>query len=171
MTEPRVVVRQEARKRKLAQPWGDGAAFRVAGWVGLVFVMAALGDFALAFYPLGLGSPEWEVGTIASVVQGFPLLSLGLVGLWICGGGLGDRRLLVTVGVVFLAIAAVLLVMMVLMLTDVPIALQATREDEAARFGILKLLAKTVYLALVFGALYVVAGVLALRQARGGTAR
>lgn len=171
MSEPRVVVRNEKRKGRPVQPWDVGATFRVAGWVGLVFVLVSLGDSALAFYPLGFGSPEWEVATIASVVQGFPLLSLGLVGIWICGGGLGDRRLLVVVGAAFLAITAVLLAMMVLMLTDVPIALRATREAEAARLGILKLLMKTVYLGVVFGVLYVVAGVRALRQARGGTAK
>jgi len=169
MSEPRVVVRKDESKRSPVRPWGEGATFRVAGWVGFVFVLAALGDFALAFYPLGLGSPEWEVATIASVLQGFPLLSLGLVGLWMCGGGLGDRRLLVTVGIGFLAIAVAVLLALVLLLTDVPIALKATQGAEAARIGILKLVVRTLSLGVLFGSLYAVAGVQALKQARGGS--
>jgi len=54
------------------------------------------------------------------------------------------------------------------LLTDVPIAIRATQSGDAARLGILKLVAKTLYLGALFGLAYVAAGVLALRRARRG---
>jgi hypothetical protein len=171
MTEPRVVVRKEERGAKRVRPWDEGVVYRVVGWVGLVFVLVTLGDLALAFYPLGFGSPEWEVATVASVVQGFPLLTLGLVGVWVCAGGLGSRRLLVVAGAAFLVVAVALLLAMLLFLTNVPVALRGTETSEPARLGVLKLMAKTAYLAAVFGVSYVVAGILAVRRALGGSSQ
>jgi hypothetical protein len=131
--------------------------------------LAALTDYALAFYPLGFGSAEWEMGTISSVVQGLPLFSIGLVGVWVGAGGLGRRWMLWIVGLVFLAASAGVLGSLVVFLTDVPIAIRATQG--AARLGIQKLIAKTLILGLLFGASYVVMGVLALKQARRRSSR
>jgi len=169
MSEPRVVMRQEKRKRKPLPPWGNDLTYRVAGWVGLAFALVSLGDMALALYPLGFGSPEWEVATIGSMVQGLPLVSLGLIGIWVSGGGLGSRRVLATAGVACLVAAFALLSAIALLLTDVPIALRGTQNSAPARLGVVKLVLKTVYLAVIFGILYAVAGVLALRRALGSS--
>jgi uncharacterized membrane protein len=170
MSEPRVVVRKEEKRgRRPIRPWDDEIAYRVVGWLGLLFVLVALGDVALAFYPLGFGSPEWEVGTVAATVQGFPLLTLGLVGIWAAGGQRADRRLLAGVGVAFVLAAITLLLMLTLMMTDVPIAWRGTQQDPLARTGILKLIVKTLYLGMLFTVAYGIAGWLALKQARGGS--
>lgn len=154
-----------AAGRKVARPWSGAATFRVAGWVGLVLALASLTDTALALYPLGFGSPEWEMATISSVVQGLPLFSIGWVGVWVGGAGLGRRGVLVVAGAVFLVAAAAVLGSLVLFLTDVPIAIRAT--EGAARLGIQKLIAKTLMLGFMFAGAHVVAGVVAFRQARG----
>jgi hypothetical protein len=128
-------------------------------------VLAALSDYGLAIYPLGLGSAEWEMATIAAVVQGLPLLSVGLGALWVSVGGRGRGGLLRLVGWGLIVAAVVLFLSLALFLTDIPAALRATRD--LARLGIYKLVARTLFLGLMFGVSYIVAGVLAMRQARG----
>ena len=130
-------------------------------------VVTALSVYALALYPLGLGSAEWELATIGAVVQGLPLFSIGLAAIWVCAGGLGQRWLLLTLGWGLFLAGAVLFGSLVLFLTDVPLALQST--DGLARIGIYKLVARTLFLGVLFGLAYVVTGVLALRQARGSS--
>lgn len=167
----RVLVQPSAKPadQRAVEHWSGATRYRVAGWVGVVLALAALTDYALAFYPLGFGSPEWEIGTISAVVQGLPLFSIGLVGVWVGAGGLGRRRMLLIVGLVFLAAAACVLGSLVLFLTDVPVAIRATQD--IARLGIKKLVVKTLVLGLLFGASYVVMGVLALKQARRSSSR
>jgi len=157
----------KAAGQRVVEPWSGAAKYRVAGWVGAVLALAALTDYALAFYPLGFGSPEWEMGTIGAVVQGLPLFSIGLAGVWVCGAGLGRRSVLVIAGAVFLLAAACVLGSLVLFLTDIPVAIRATQGQGAARLGIQKLIAKTLMLGLLFVGAYVAAGVVALKQSRG----
>ena len=38
----------------------------VLDWLGLAFLLMGLVDLALAWFPLGLGNPEWEFGTISA---------------------------------------------------------------------------------------------------------
>jgi len=165
LVEPSV----KAAGQRVVEPWSGAAKYRVAGWVGAVLALAALTDYALAFYPQGFGSPEWEIATISQVVQGLPLFSIGWIGVWVCAGGLGRRWLLAIVGLGFLVAAACVLALLVVFLTDVPVAIRATQS--IARMGIVKLVAKTLILGLLFGASYIVVGLLALKQARGSSSR
>lgn len=159
----------EAEGGRTIKAWSQATKYRVASWVGLVLAIAALSDYALAFYPLGFGSSEWEMGTIGSVVQGLPLFSIGVVGVWVGAGGLGRRWVLWVVGLVLLAAAVLGLGLVVLFLTDVPSALQATQG--AAQLGMKKLIVRTLFLGVLFSLSYIVTGVLALRQARGGSSK
>ena len=147
------------------EAWGGATVAKVVGWFGVVLAMAALSDFFLAFYPLGFGSAEWELATISSVIAGLPLLSIGYAAIWVSGGWTGSRGMLGSVGALLLASAAAVFALLIVFLTNVPVALRATQD--VARLGIVKLTAKTVALALVFGVFYIVAGVSALKQARG----
>lgn len=147
------------------EAWGSEVVAKAVGWFGAIITVAALSDFALAFYPMGFGSAEWELATISSVIQGLPLLTVGLAALWVCGGMLGERRMLFGIAVLMLAVAAASLALLIVFLTNVPVALRATQD--VAKLGIKKLVAKTLILALLFGGYYIVAGVRALKQARG----
>lgn len=168
MAEPRILGRPQP-DRPGARQWSDETTYKAVGWVGVVLGLAALSDFVLALYPLGLGSPEWEMATIGAIVQGLPLFSVGLFGVWLCGSGLGLRWMLRIVGWLLLIVVVCLLGSLVLLLTDVPLALRATQG--VARLGIGKLVIKTVFLGVLFGISYVVAGVVALKQAGGLTKR
>jgi hypothetical protein len=163
--EPRVLAQRHLRRRAATRPWDDDKLYRVVGWVGVVLALAALSDFALALYPLGFGSPEWELATIGAIVQGLPLFSIGLAAIWVGAGRGGRKWLLVVVGWVLVVAAALLLAALLLFLTDVPLAIKATQA--VARVGIYKLVARTLFMGGVFGISYVVMAVMALRQARG----
>ena len=156
---------EKVQGTRSTEAWASGVTVRAVGWFGVVLALAALGDFVLAFYPLGFGSAEWELATISSVIQGLPLISIGLAAIWMSGGVSGQRGLLLAVGVLLLASAAAVFALLIVFLTNVPVALRATQD--VARLGIVKLVAKTVMLALLFGVSYIVGGVLALKQARG----
>jgi hypothetical protein len=166
MPEAKVLLRRGPKDRAV-QPWTEGAKHRVVGWVGASLVLTALSDYALALYPLGLGSAEWEMATVGAAVQGLPLLSIGLAAIWVCAGGLGKRWLLITLAWGLFVAAMVLFGSLMLFVTDIPPALQATQG--VARVGIYKLVARTLFLGTLFGLGYAVAGVLALRQARGSS--
>lgn len=153
-------------KRPPVRPWDDSRRYAILGWIGVVLALAALSDYALALYPLGFGSPEWEAATIGSIVQGLPLLSIGVAALWVSAGAAGRRWLLITVGWGLLLFALCVFGALAVFLTDVPMGLKATRG--VARIGVEKLAAKTLFLGLLFGVSYVFAGVLALRQRRAG---
>ncbi len=165
MPEPKPLLRPARNERASVQSWGSATKYRVATWVGAVLVLSAVCDYALALYPLGLGSAVWEMATLGAIVQGLPLFSIGVAAMWVSAGGLGRRWLLVAVGWGLLVVAVGLFAALALFLTDVPLALEATRG--VARVGIYKLIARTLFLGLLFGAGYIIAGVLALRKARG----
>ena len=81
MAERKVLVREE--KKKPAGPLAPDAstAWSWIGWFGLVLAAAGIFDFLLAWYPLGLGSAEWEFGTITASYAGLPLPTMGLAAL------------------------------------------------------------------------------------------
>ena len=146
-------------------PWNGRSAARASGWIGLLLLLAALIDYALALYPSAFGNPEWETGTISQLVAGLPLVTIGLAGLWASGAGLARRWLLRLLGVVFLVAAAAVIAMLVLFSTNIPTALRAT--EGVSHLGIIKLVAKTLTTGFMFSVAYIVMGVLSLRQTRG----
>jgi len=155
--------RKQARSQA-AVKWDAGVTGMVVFWTGAVLTLAALFDSALALYPTMFGSPEWEFGSISGIVAGLPLLTIGLVGMWIGGGLLGRRWMSLGMGVAFLVGAVCVIGALVLFTLDVPVALRATQD--VAQGNIKQLVAKTLALGCMFGTGYVVAGVIALRQAR-----
>jgi len=165
MAAKKVLVREDQKDKAPIRPWSEAAKYRVAGWLGVVLVAAALSDYLLALYPWGMGSPEWELATIGSIVQGLPLFSIGLAALWVSAGGVGARWLLLTVGWSLVVVAVVLFGALIVFATNIPVALKATQD--VARIGIEKLVARTLFMGFLFDAAYVVAAVVTLKQALG----
>lgn len=108
---------------------------------------------------------EWEFGTIGQVFAGLPLLSLALAAIWVSGATSGRRWLLLSVGVVLEIGALIVMILLAAFALDIPVALKT--NPGPAQEPVAKLAVKTVFMGLLFGAFYVVAGVLAFRQARG----
>src|SRR5262249_3414092 len=106
-----------------------------------------------------------EFATVGAVVQGLPLFSVGLAGIWVSMGGLGNKWGLRLVGALFFAMALAVVAGLIVFSTDVPIALRAT--SGGARPGIGQPAWKSLLLGVMFSVSYVISGVLALKQARG----
>ncbi len=140
------------------------AGWRWLGWFGLVLALLGLGDIALAWYPLDLGNPQWEFGTVAATFQGLPIVAIGLAGLLGAGLAQGKRRLVATLVAVLLCSSVLLLAASVLFLLDVPLAVQATQS--VARLAIKKAVVKTLMLGWGFAATFAAGAVAAWRQLR-----
>lgn len=150
---------------------GDATqAWRWIGWFGLVLLLAGLGDWTLAWFPMRLGSAEWEFGTVVSSFSGLPLVTLGFAGVLGAGVARGIRWQVILTAWILLLFATWILAGLVLFSLDIPVAMKAVQG--AARLGIMKAIAKTSFLGVLFLTGYVVAAIATLRHAgrRRGTA-
>ncbi len=163
----KVLVREEeggAAQKQPVTPWSSRKLLAALAWVGVVLTAAALLDYALAMFPTHFRSGEWEFGTIGQIFAGLPLLALGLASIWLSGAGMGRRWMLLVSGTLFELAALTILVLLLVFALDVPLALKTTAD--VARSPVMKMILKTVGMAVLFGASFVYAGVLALGQAR-----
>ncbi len=164
MTEPRVLVREEGRKPAgLAAP-DTRTAWKWIGWLGFVLAVVGLWDFALTWYPLNFGSPEWEFATVTASYSGLPLPTMGLMALAASAIARRVRWQVILLSLVLLLLGVGLLLGFLLFLTTVPMALRAV--EGIALIGIRKAVAKTTMLAVMFGGAYLVAGIAGLRALR-----
>ena len=154
--------------RPARHPADPHQAWRWIGWLGLVLVLEGLADFVLAWFPLHLGTPEWEFATVAATFSGLPLITMGLAGLLGSGLALGTRWLIRVMAWFMMIWAVVIAAGFVVFLLDVPIALRAVEAGPAA-LGIKRAVAKTALLAVGFGGAYVAGAVAALRHLRRST--
>lgn len=138
-------------------------AWRWIGWFGLVLTLAGLGDWVLAWFPMRLGAPEWEFGTIVSSFSGLPLVTMGFAALLGSAVARGVRWQVLVIAWALLLWALVIAACTVIFLLDVPLALGAVQGP--ARLGIMKAIAKTLMLAALFGTGYAVAAIGSLRRA------
>jgi hypothetical protein len=165
--EQKVLVKSNPeREPRFVRPQAE-VGWAVAGWLGLTLALAGLADLVLLWIPVQFGVPEWEFATVASTTSAMPLVTIGLAGLVGSAAFRGSRWLLWVVGVVLAVGAVALAVGMLLFLTNVPMAIRATAD--AARLGILKAIAKTAVLGLLFGSTYVAGAFWSLKLATGKT--
>jgi len=139
------------------------AAWSLLGWLGLVLALAGATDLVLLLIPLRLGSPEWEFATVVSFTSGMPLVSIGLAALAGSGAARGTRWLMGVTGTVFAVGSLVLVVLLLLFVTNVPVAMRAA--SGGAELGITKAIVKTVILGALFGVAYAVGAVWTLKLA------
>ena len=165
MTDPRLLVDVPRRSERARIITPDPqTAWRWIGWFSLMLTLAGLSDWVLAWMPLRFGTPEWEFGTIVSSMSGLPLLTMGFAGLLGSAVARGVRWQIVLVAAIVLTFAVLILGALAVFALDVPIALRTVQGP--AHLGILKAIAKTVTLGLLFAAGYLVSAIAALRHAR-----
>lgn len=146
---PRVMVGSE--KAPPPPPPAFGArAWRTVTALGVVLAAAGLTDIALAFYPPNLGSAPWRFTTLVSVMNGLPVLSLGLLVILMAGLALGSRAVVQVATGLNLLLLIGLVVAVAVILTSVG----ATVADvpEAVQMGIRKAMFKGVAFGVIFGA-------------------
>ncbi|MGH7665039.1 MAG: hypothetical protein ACRENI_12200 [Gemmatimonadaceae bacterium] len=134
---------------------------------GLAFAVIGGLDIALAWYPFGFGSPEWEFGTVTATLNGLPLPAIGIV-LMLAGSAAGGHRMRVRATSVLLAVLTVLLVAAgILYLTVVPVAFGSV-ENSVVEAGLVKAVVKAAALLVLYPLLF---AVLAVKGWRLFTAR
>jgi hypothetical protein len=99
-----VITEGRSTERRVA-----GSEWVVLAGMGAVFVLVALVDIGLAFYPLNVGSAEWEFGTATALMDNLPVgtVGVGLIGV----AGLGKRsEVLVNLAVAFAVLLLIVIV-------------------------------------------------------------
>ena len=118
MTQPAIRVGADA-PAAADQSTSQDAAWRLLGWLAVVFVVVGLIDILVAWTPLRIGTPEWEFGTITGTLNNLPVPAMGLVLLLASATAL-ERR-----GQVVLALGVAVLLLLLLTLMAVLYGLTA----------------------------------------------
>ena len=168
MSQPRVLV-DSTRLGGTRLQQDPERAWAWLGWFGAVITLVALGDLALAWYPLNLGVPEWEFGTIAASFAGLPLVTLGLAALLGSMMARGRRIGVQVVAWLMLSLGLWVLAALLVFALDIPMALSVVSPEVAV--GLKKAIVKTLMLGVVFSAGHVIAAVAALRHVTGARSR
>lgn len=126
-----------------------------------MLLAASLSDLVLTWYPLEIGRPEWEFGTVAASYSGVPLLAMALAIIMSAGFALGRRWMVRLSAGLLIALGLLMAAGTVLFLLDVPLALRLSPPE--VLLGIKKTIAKTVVLGAVFPLFFLVAGMAAMR--------
>lgn len=166
MASPRVLVRDESESRKRSwRPPAPDFGWQLLGWVGGVLLIAGLLDVGIAMYPPMFGNPNWEFGTVGSVLNGMavPMLGLALLlGAAVARGWVLGMRVWAIVAIV---LAVFILAAAVLWALNLPIAFKSVLEP-VARQGLKKSVTKTVAQAVLYPVAFLWIGWQGLRHAR-----
>lgn len=118
-------------------------AWRLIGWVGVVFVLVGALDLLLLWIPAHFGNPEWEFASISAAMNGLPVPVMGMVMVTASGLARGHRVVArIGVGLLGLLMLAVIGSALIYALT-IPLALRSA-GDAVQRLGVQKSVAKTV---------------------------
>ncbi len=146
----------------VARPLRRDAVMAILAPLGIAFALVGFADLALTWYPLRIGSPEWEMGTIMQTLNGLPVPALGLV-LLAARAMAGRRAAAVTIAVVLVLCALAIAGMGALLALSVPIALKAVQVP-AIHTGLMKAVAKAAVQLVAFGSLFLWVAARALRK-------
>lgn len=141
MSDPKIVASGKNQRHPGSVPSDSGGSWLILGWIGLVFLVVGGTDFALVWFPLNFGNPEWEFATVTQSFNGLPILLLGL-GLLAVAAAETERRWWSTLALV--AAAGLLLWVLVgtaFWASNVSLALETVPDE--LELGIQRAVAKT----------------------------
>lgn len=164
MTSSRILIKTDEKNRSPLEP-APATGWYLLGGIGLVFLVVALADLVLAWYPLSLGDREWEFGTITTVFGGLPLLAMGLALTFGASVARGNLRLLQFWSVVLVLVGLVLVALLVLYAQGVPLALE-TVTDPILKVGLKKAILKTSVQGVLYPMAFLWTAVLGWKHAR-----
>jgi hypothetical protein len=150
-------------RRRLAPAPDYGWYLR--GWLGLVFVIVGGSTLAMMWYPVLIGNPQWEFGTVSSMYDNLPITALGLGLLLGAGVARGVRWWTRIAAVLFLLLAVIVIGGLVLYATNIPLALRSV-ADPLARSGLKRAIVKALLQGVLYGGVFCILGVSALRHSR-----
>jgi hypothetical protein len=118
------------------------SAWSVLGGIGVVLALVGGVDLLLLWYPLGLGNPEWEFGTVTASLDGMPVLALGLALTLAAALRSRTRWASRGVAIAFGVLGVVLVGADLLYVTTLPMALRMAADPSVA-IGLYRAVAKT----------------------------
>jgi hypothetical protein len=150
VSDPKIVASGRNQVHPGSVPSDSSGSWAVLGWIGLAFLVVGGSDFALVWFPLNFGNPEWEFGTVTQSFNGLPILLLGL-GLLVAGADQVGRRWWGTLGL-GAAVGLLLWVLMgfVIWANRVSLALETVPDE--LEVGIQRAVAKTLVQAITYSA-------------------
>jgi hypothetical protein len=167
LAAPQILVPAEevaASARRRLPPAPDYGWY-LLGWLGLVFVIIGCTDLAMAWYPVLIGNPQWEFGTVSRTYDNLPLTSLGLGLLLGAGVARGVKWWTRIAAVLFLVLALLVIGGLVLYATNIPLALRSV-SDPLALSGLKRAIVKALVQGIMYGLVFSVLGISALRHSR-----
>jgi hypothetical protein len=157
---PRVLMREERAAHVPVMVAAPKTAWRALAWFGLLLALIGLADVALRWYPLGVGSPEWEFATISGSLGSLPLATMGLAAMLASFLARGVRAGIITLAIVLLVLALLVGAAYTLFVLDIPLALRAPAP---ASLAVRQAIARTSVMGLGFGVGYLAAAIAAFR--------
>ena len=163
MESPRILVREEtAGARKSFLPPSPDFGWSLLGLAGITFFVVGVLDLGLTGYPFQFGNPDWEFGTVGSVLNGLPVPMLGLALLIGSAAARGWQLGLRIWSIVALLAALVIVAALVLYALNLPLVFKTVQEP-LLRTGIKKSVLKTLVQALIYPTVF---GILSYRAWR-----
>ena len=156
MTASRILVKSDQRNRATLDPSPD-AGWRLLGGIGLAFALVALTDLVLVWYPLHFGDTEWEFGTVTTVFDSLPLVTLGLTLAFGAAAARGQLASLKIFSVVFAGAGLVLIGLTILYAGNISGALTAV-TDPTLKTGLQKAITRTLFQGTLYPAAYLWVG-------------
>ena len=167
LAAPQILVPAEevaaATRRRL--PPAPDYGWYLLGWLGLVFVVIGCTDLAMAWYPVLIGNPQWEFGTVSRTYDNLPLTTLGLGLLLGSGVARGVKWWTRIVAVLFGLLALLVIGGLVLYATNIPLALRSV-ADPLALSGLKRAIVKALVQGVMYGLVFSILGISALRHSR-----
>lgn len=139
-------------------------AWRILGWLGIAFFAMSMLDILLAWYPLRLGTPEWEFGTVSASMAALSIPTLSLYLILCSAISLERPRIAKAVGIAMILLGLMVLAMAALYVTTVPLALKAVRTNDMASLNMKKAILKWMIMFTGYETIYVMGALKALRR-------
>lgn len=165
LAAPQILVPEEEGVRRAPLGAAPDYGWYLMGRMGLCFVLIGMLDLALAWYPLKIGNPQWEFGTVSRSYDSLAITALGLTLLLGAGVARGVRWWTRAAAIVFLLFAVWVLAGYVLYALNIPLALRSV-TDPVALSGLKRAMAKTTGQAIVYCVVFFTLGLSGLRHSR-----
>lgn len=139
-------------------------AWKMLALVGIGFIVIGLVIEATVLFPLRIGNPEWEFGTVSAFLDSIPLLGIGLALVAAYGVARGRPWMARTSGIIFILLALIILGAALLFATVVP---QALNPRNYARIemltGVKKAITKAAFQCAIYPIGFLWVGIAAIR--------
>ncbi len=170
MTARKPLVGESEKAGRRALGPAPHVAWALLGCVGLLLVVVGGTDILLTWYPLNIGDPEWEFGTVTASLNGLPSVTLGLALLLGNAVASGRRWTVLLVSSVFAVLVLWVMFAAFLYATNVPMALRSVQDPLVLR-GLKKAIAKTSIQSVAYPVMFAYLSIHGFRHLKRGSTR